>query len=56
MQASFDSYLQLLNYWRDESAHGVARSIGEEEAFTSLALLLRFANLADREWDTFTIN
>jgi hypothetical protein len=41
MQASFDSYLQLLNYWRDESAHGVARSIGEEEAFTSLALLLR---------------
>jgi len=54
IQNSFDSYLQLLNYWRDESAHGVSISIGEEGAFTSLLLLLRFANLADTEWDTLT--
>jgi hypothetical protein len=54
IQNSFDSYLQLISYWRDESAHGVARAIGEEEAFTSLLLLLRFANLADSEWDSLT--
>ena len=54
LQTRFDSYLELLNYWRDESAHGVARAIGEEEAFTSLLLLLRFANLADSEWNDLT--
>lgn len=56
IQARFDSYLELLNYWRDESAHGVARSIGEEESFTSLLLLLRFAQLGSNEWNTLTSN
>ncbi len=56
IQTRFDSYLELLNYWRDESAHGVARSIGEEESFTSLLLLLRFAQLGSDEWDALTSN
>jgi hypothetical protein len=56
IQTRFDSYLELLNYWRDESAHGIARSIGEEESFTSLLLLLRFAQLGSNEWDAFTNN
>lgn len=56
VQNRFDSYLELLNYWRDESAHGISRSIGEEEAFTSLLLLLRFAQLADVEWGSLTSN
>lgn len=56
VQVRFDSYLELLNYWRDESAHGVARSIGEEESFTALLLLLRFAQLGSNEWDTLTTN
>lgn len=56
IQTRFDSYLELLNYWRDESAHGVARSVGEEESFTSLLLLLRFAQLGSNEWNTLTNN
>lgn len=54
LQNRFDNYLELLNYWRDESAHGIARTIGEEEAFTSLLLLLRFAQLGDTEWSILT--
>lgn len=56
LQSRFDNYLELLNYWRDESAHGIARSIGEEESFTSLLLLLRFAQLGSNEWNTLTKN
>jgi hypothetical protein len=56
IQTRFDSFLGLLNYWRDESAHGIARSIGEEESFTSLLLLLRFAQLGNDEWNTITTN
>ncbi len=56
IQTRFDSCLELLNYWRDESAHGVARSIGEEESFTSMLLLLRFAQLSSNEWDVITDN
>lgn len=56
VQTRFDSYIELLNYWRDESAHGVARNIGEEESFTSLLLLLRFAQLGSSEWDKFISN
>jgi hypothetical protein len=56
IQTRFDSYLELLNYWRDESAHGVARNIGEEESFTALLLLLRFAQLGSNEWDVITNN
>lgn len=54
IQARFDSYLELLNYWRDESAHGISRNIGEEESFTSLLLLLRFAQLGNNEWEGIT--
>jgi hypothetical protein len=55
-QTRFDSFLGLLNYWRDESSHGIARSIGEPESFTSLLLLLRFAQLGSDEWDNITTN
>lgn len=51
IQGNFDACLTLINYWRDESAHGTARGIGENEAFTSLLLLLRFARLVNDEWD-----
>lgn len=54
IQNRFDGFLELLNYWRDESAHGVSRAIGEEEAFTSLLLLLRFAQLGSSEWEMIT--
>lgn len=41
---------RLLKYWRDESSHGKKSSIKDNEAFTSLALLLRFAKFVDDNW------
>lgn len=51
----FRSFMDLLNYWRDETAHGQASAIGEIEAFDALGRLLRFAHLVDEEWDNLTI-
>ena len=53
-QLTFDSYLEQVSYWRDESAHGAAETVGEELAFTSLILLLRFARFADTKWQDLT--
>jgi hypothetical protein len=48
------NFTSLLNYWRDESAHGASTNLSEEEAFTSLILLLRFAHFADQRWQEIT--
>jgi hypothetical protein len=50
VQETLPKYLDLLKYWRDDAAHGQAVSIGEEEAFTSLLLLMRFAGFVDERW------
>lgn len=42
----------LMKYWRDEAAHGMPSHISENEAFTSLALLLRVAMFLDNNWET----
>lgn len=49
------NFTALIHYWRDESAHGAQSNISEEEAFTSLILLLRFAQFADSRWDELTV-
>lgn len=54
IQLDFTTFMSLLKYWRDESAHGTESKIQEEEAFTSLLLLLRFAQFADSKWQTLT--
>ncbi len=54
IQQDFITYTSLLKYWRDESAHGTESKIHEEEAFTSLLLLLRFAQFADSRWQDLT--
>lgn len=46
----FRGYSSLLNYWRDNAAHGIARGIDDNEAFTSLAILLRFAQFTSDKW------
>lgn len=46
-QREFRGYMVLLNYWRDEAAHGSASMISEPEACTSLMLLVRLARYAD---------
>lgn len=49
-------HIGLLKYWRDSSAHGMDTVIDDNEAFTSLALLLRFAQFATDHWDEVTRN
>lgn len=48
------NYTSLINDWRDVAAHGSNTYVGEEEAFTALLLLLRFARFADERWDSLT--
>jgi hypothetical protein len=48
------TYTELLKYWRDDAAHGTVVEIDEEEAFTALILLIRFARFADGRWDDLT--
>ncbi|MBN8690698.1 MAG: hypothetical protein J0L72_07890 [Armatimonadetes bacterium] len=52
--SSLANYTGLLHYWRDESAHGANTALSEDEAFTALILLLRFANFADQRWSELT--
>jgi hypothetical protein len=54
IQKELPIYTSLLNYWRDHAAHGADTTINENEAFTSLLLLLRFAQFADEKWDMLT--
>lgn len=50
----FRSYMDLLKYWRDNAAHGLASNIDDNEANTSLMLLLRFAQFANDRWSELT--
>jgi len=50
-QEEFRGYLSLLKYWRDIAAHGRTSGIKDPEAYTSLALLLRFAQFANDRWN-----
>lgn len=54
IKQEFLNFTSLLKYWRDTAAHGARSNIGEEEAFTSLLLLLRFARFADNNWSVLT--
>ena len=47
----FKGLSTLLKYWRDEAAHGTTSGISENEAYTSLAMLLRLAKSVDDNWD-----
>jgi hypothetical protein len=54
IKQEFLNFTSLLKYWRDNAAHGALAKIGEEEAFTAMLLLLRFARFADENWDDLT--
>jgi len=51
VQREFRGYTVLLKYWRDEASHGKASNISDNEAYTSLALLLRFAMFIHDNWN-----
>lgn len=54
IQDEFRANLNLLKYWRDIASHGKIAGIEENEAFTSLAILLRLARFAFDRWDDLT--
>jgi hypothetical protein len=51
LRREFQGFLALLKYWRDEASHGGASRIGDNEALTSLAFVLRFAAFVRDNWD-----
>jgi hypothetical protein len=55
LKSEFRGLTELLKYWRDEAAHGKASQISDNEAYTSLAMLLRYAMFIHQNWSEFTI-
>ena len=54
IRREFQGLTELLKYWRDEAAHGKASKISDNEAYTSLAMLLRYAMFVNENWDDLT--
>lgn len=54
IKKGFNASYDLLKYWRDCAAHGHQSGIQDNEAYTSLALLLRFTQFASDNWDLLT--
>jgi len=52
LRKEFNNMSILLKYWRDEAAHGKPSRIADNEAFTSLGLLLRLAKLVEENWES----
>ena len=50
LRQEFSNLSILLRYWRDEAAHGKPSGIADNEAYTSLALLLRLAKFVEENW------
>jgi hypothetical protein len=54
LQIGLRGFTEPLKYWRDESAHGLASKLNDEHAYTSLAMLLRFAQFSTDNWQELT--
>jgi hypothetical protein len=54
IQSAMRGYCTLLKYWRDAAAHGATTGMDDNEAYTSLALLLRLARFASDRWEDLT--
>ncbi|MBU2487801.1 MAG: hypothetical protein KKA60_00260 [Proteobacteria bacterium] len=54
IRREFKGLTDLLKYWRDESAHGRKSDISDNEAYTSIAMLLRFALFSNDNWPLLT--
>jgi hypothetical protein len=48
--SQFQHACQVMQYWRDEAAHGTATTISEVEAHTSITQLLRLAQFTSDHW------
>lgn len=54
VQTQLTSFTALLKYWRDDASHGSETRLSEQEAFTSMLLLLRFATFSNERWTELT--
>lgn len=54
VKREFEAHQTLLKYWRDEASHGKASDIADNEAYTALGLLLRFAMFVSANWTDIT--
>lgn len=54
IKREFNGLTELLKYWRDEASHGRPSNISDNEAYTSLAMLLRYAMFVNNEWELLT--
>jgi len=54
IRREFQGFTTLLKYWRDAASHGEATAITENEAYTALAMLLRFAQFTTDNWSELT--
>ncbi len=54
LQNDYRAYSILLKYWRDEAAHGKTSNISDNEAYTSLAFLLRLSMFINDNWEELT--
>ena len=54
LQDDYRNYASLLKYWRDSSSHGRAIGMSDNEAYTTLLLLLRFSMFASDNWSELT--
>jgi hypothetical protein len=50
LRDEYRGYTTLLKYWRDSAAHGAPSNINDNEAYTALALLLRFSMFVNDNW------
>jgi hypothetical protein len=50
----FRGFRTLLKHWRDSATHGAPAHIGDNEAYMSLAYMLRFAQFVDTNWTELT--
>jgi len=51
LKEEFKGFNSLLKYWRDEAVHGQKSNIAENEAYTALAMLLRFSMFINNNWE-----
>ena len=51
LRDEYKGYTMLLKYWRDSAAHGAPANINDNEAYTALALLLRFSMFINNNWE-----
>ena len=47
----FETFTDLLNYWRDTSSHGRTVARSDLESFDALSRLLRFSLFVDERWN-----